>query len=215
MAGNVLAPGWNISDYGIYDYQLPDLAHKYAGKRLVIVGDAMNVWQDLEAFGCAVRHRRGSVAKEGYDFMTVNKIVETFPGDIEHAYSNEAILLERFIAARRAEYVKEFDGPKYTHSCNSGTTAYLWPWGGWGTSGLGACFAGICLGYEEVVLCGVPLDDGPHNGEPPWRKGNFTREVASTATGGMNHHWRNAKATGKLFSMSGRTREWLGPPRVV
>jgi hypothetical protein len=88
----------------------------------------------------------------------------------------------------------------------------VWPWGGWGTSGLGACFAGVGMGYDRVVLCGVPLDDGPHNGEPHWRKGSFTREAASTADGGVNHHWKRARGCKRLFSMSGRTREWFGAP---
>lgn len=203
--------GWSLVDYGDLAFPLPEIAGRYAGKRLVIVGDGWNVWSDLDAFGCAVQHRRGCVAKEGWDFLTVNKAVETFPGNIEHAYSNEPSLLLKFVAARRNEYTREFTGPVHLHSSNEGVQ-WHWPWGGWGTSALGACFAGVGMGYEQIVLCGVPLDDGPHNGEPPWRKGGFTREAASTVDGGVNHHWKRARGTGKIFSMSGRTREWLGAP---
>lgn len=204
--------GWRLTDYGGLAFALPLIAGIYAGKGLVVVGDAACVWSDLETFGCRVDHHRGSVAKDGFDFMTINKIVEVFPGHIEHAYSNEPSLLEKFIAARRSEYTREFDGPRHRHSCNEAPGYHRWPWSGWGTSTLGGCFAGIGMGYEPVVICGAPLDDGPHNGEPPWRKGGFTREAASTVTGGVNHHWRNGKATGRLFSMSGRTRDWLGAP---
>lgn len=204
--------GWNLADYGGLGFALPAIAGTYAGKRLAIVGDAWNVWDDLEAFGCKVTHRQGCVAKDGWDFMTINKAVETFPGNIEHAYSNEASLLHTFIAARRSEYTREFAGPVHVHTGNSGGAENVWPWGGWGTSALGGSFVGIGLGYDQVVLCGVPLDEGPHNGEPPWRKTGFTREAASTADGGTNHHWKRAKGCGKLFSMSGRTREWLGSP---
>lgn len=193
--------------------EVPDIAGEYPDKGLIIVGDAVCVWDDLERFGCAVRHRRGSVAKEGYDFLTINGIVTTFPGNIEHAYSNQPDVLERFIAARRQEYKKEFSGPMHTHSMNKGAK-WRWPWGGWGTSGLGAVFCGSLMYGRQIVLCGVPLDEGPHNGEPPWRKCTFTREAADTASGGMNNHWKEAKNSvgERLKSMSGRTRDWLGEP---
>lgn len=204
-----------LVDYGGRVFAYPEIAGKYQGKELVVVGDAACVWDDLERLGCA-RHggnaRRGSVVGS-YEFLTVNKAVETFPGDIEHAYSNEPVLLEKFIAARRNEYQYEFEGPKHTHAMRHGAK-WHWPLGGHGTSGLGAVLVGFGLGYDKVVLCGCPLDDGPHNGEPPWRRCTFTREAADTQAGNMNRHWKNAKdAFGeRLKSMSGRTREWLGAP---
>jgi hypothetical protein len=206
-----------IAEYGIYgDRKIPEIAGRYAGKNksLAIVGDAACVWDDLEALGCAYRHMRGKVYRDGWDFMTINKIVEVFPGNIEHSYSNQPHLLEKFIAARRQEYVKEFDGPRNTHSCNVGAK-WLWPWGGHATSGLGATIAGVAMGYDQVVLCGVPLDDGPHNGEPSWRKCTFTNEAAGSGDSGVNRHWQRANALlfkGKVKSMSGRTKAWLGSP---
>jgi hypothetical protein len=202
--------GWDLRDYGPLAFPLPAIAGRYAGRGLVVVGDAAGVWTDLEAFGCRVDHRQGCVAKEGWDFLTVNKIVEVFPGNIEHAYSNEPSLLAKFIAARRNEYTREFTGPVNVHSSNTGAQ-WHWPWSGFGTSALGACFAGVGMGYDRIVLCGVPLNDGPHNGEPPWRKGGFTREAADSSDG-MNRHWKRAMGTRRIFSMSGRTRDWLGAP---
>lgn len=204
-----------LAEYGGQGSPMPEITGTYAGKSLVIVGDAHCVWDDLEAFGCKVTHRRGCVAKDGWDFLTINKAVECFPGNIEHAYSNEPHLLAKFIAARRNEYQREFSGPMHTHSGTKGAK-HNWPWGNWGTSGLGACFVGAALGYDAVVLCGVPLDDGPHNGEPHWRKCGFTNEAASTAGGGPSKHWQKAKkALGpRLTSMSGRTKQWLGAPKL-
>jgi hypothetical protein len=172
------------------------------------------VWADLEAFGCRVDHRQGASPRKegGWDFLTVNKAVETFPGNIEHAYSNEPALLMRFIAARRSEYSASSPARCTSTPATAEGAMHRWPWGGWGTSGLGACFAGVGMGYDQVVLCGVPLNDGPHNGEPPWRKGGFTREAASTADGAMNPTGSAPGAPRKIFSMSGRTREWLGAP---
>lgn len=205
-----------MADYGIYD-PLPEIAGTYAGKGLVVVGDAACVWDDLQRFGCAVSHRRGSVAKDGWDFLTINKAVETFPGDIEHAYSNEAELLHKFIAARRGEYRREFRGPVNVHTGSRGGAPIVWPWGGWGTSGLGACFVGLGLGYDRIVLAGMPLDDGPHNGEPPWRNCTFTREAAppKDQARAPNGHWARAidlGFDGRVTSLSGRTRMWMGDP---
>ena len=191
-----------------------EMVGRYPDKGIIIVGDAACVWDDLERFGCKVTHRKGCVAKDGFDFLTINRAVQTFPGNIEHAYSNQPDILEGFIKARRSEYRKEFAGPMHTHSCNKGAK-WHWPWGGWGSSGLGATFCASYMYGGPIVLCGVPLDDGPHNGEPHWRKTTFTREAADTKDGKMNRFWkmgRNALGP-RLSSMSGRTRDWFGEPK--
>jgi hypothetical protein len=199
-----------MKGFGAENFPLPKIAGTYKGKGLVVCGDAAGVWQDLEAFGCVSRVGRGSIFKSQWDFLTVNKLVETFPGDIEHAYSNEPWLLEKFIAARRNEYAREFTGPANTHSCNKGAR-WRWPWSGRGTSALGATLVGLGLGYDAVVLAGVPLDNTAHNGEPPWRRCTFDKEIE----GLRNVHWQDAITVafeGKVKSMSGRTRDWLGAP---
>jgi hypothetical protein len=188
-----------LSSYGT-SYNLPDIAGLYSGC-LIICGDSHRVWRDLEFFGCKDGNR---VSKDGWHFMTVNKIVEVFPGNIDHAYSNNASCLQRFIAARRDEYREEFKGPRYTHSLTKGCD-FVWPFSGHGTSGLGAALVAVALGYRMIVLCGMPLDDGPHNGEPPWRTTGFTKEAS-------DRDWARAKTAfeGKVRSMSGRTKDWLG-----
>ena len=199
------------SEYG-REFDLPAIAGKYDGKKLAIAADGHNVWEDFEKLGFKSTRGRGKVERDGWDIMTVNKMVETLPGHIEHAYSNEPRLLKKFIDARRNEYSKEFSGPSHTHSGNKGAK-WIWPHGGWGTSGLGACIVAIGLGYSEIVICGMPLDNGPHNGEPPWRKCRFeTAEAADQVNGNPPMHWQNAMELafdGKVTSMSGRTRQWL------
>lgn len=201
-----------LAGYGCRD-PLPEIAGRYAGKGLVICGDSACIWSDLEAFGCRDEAGKGRVSKAAYDFMVVNKIGETFPGDIEHWYSNAPHLLHRFAAARRQEYAKEFS-LKHMHSCQEAGAIWHWPFGGHGTSGLGALLAGVGLGYFPVVLCGIPLDNGPHNGEPPWRRTKFASSEAAGPDGGPDQHWGRAMLAfkGAVFSMSGRTREWFGQP---
>ena len=201
--------------YSGFDFKFPEIAGKYGGKKLIVCGDAQCVWDDLERFDCKCSLNRGSVFKNGFQFMTVNKLVEVFPGSIEHCYSNEAESLITFVAARRREYRLEFSGPEHLHSCNRGVK-WRWPWRGSGTSALGACLTAICLGYDEIILAGCPLDDSPHNGEPNWRKCKFNTEVESIKEARtINHHWKAARDLmfdGKVKSLSGRTMEWLSGP---
>lgn len=204
------------AEYGGFGFPLPEIAGSCKGRKLIIVADASCVWLDLELFGAREDRGRGKVFKEGWDILTVNKIVETFPGEVEHAYSNQARVLTSAFAARRDEYKTEFKFEPHTHSCNPGAK-WHWPWSGHGTSGLGACFVGLGLGYDRIVLCGMPLEDGPHNGEPHWRKTGFaSSEAAGSPKDERDAHWRRAIELGfegKVRSMSGRTMTWLGDAR--
>lgn len=204
-----------LEDLQMSAVPLPSIAGRYRGRGLIVCGDAACIWDDIERFGAARRVGRGSVGRDGYDVMTVNRAVETLPGNIEHAYSNEPDLLEKFVAARRNEYRKEFSGPNHRHSHRSGAD-HRWHIGGHGTSGLSAAIVGVGLGYDHIVLCGIPLDDGPHNGEPAWRRCSFTREAADNVSTGINGCWKRARDLafgGRVQSMSGRTRDWLGEPQ--
>lgn len=197
-----------LAGYGTSPNMLPKIAGKYAGKNLIVCGDAECIWNDLERFGCRAAN---SVEKYGWDFLTVNRAIETFPGKVEHCYSNVYWVLSRFIKARRDEYMHEFGKPRYSHAITEGAD-FTWPWVGQGTSGLGAILTGLALGYDRIVLAGIPLTNTPHNGEPWWRKTRFTTEVKD-----QDQHWSNAinKAfDGKVTSLSGRTAEWLGEPRL-
>lgn len=206
-----------ISDFLVTDQPIafPNIRGAYKGKNLVICGDAACVWIDLELFGCRDNSDRGRVWKMGWHFMTINKLVEVFPGNIEHAYSNSGEFLDIFVKARRREYKREFVGPNHTHAAGRGSR-HRWPWRGSGSSSLGACLSAIQMGYDRIVLAGIPLDDSAHNGEPHWRKCRFRNEVQDTKSHRtINHHWKLARDTvfeGKVTSLSGRTRDWLGPP---
>lgn len=194
-----------LGHYGISTVDFPSVAGSYTGN-VVVCGDAACIWGDLEKFGCRVAN---GVAKDGWDFFTVNRAVETFPGKVEHCYSNNGYLLAKFIAVRRQEYAHEFGPPNRSHAATMGAE-YTWPWSCHGTSGLGAILTAIGLGYRKIVLCGMPLDEGRHNGEPPWRRCRFTTEVPDD-----DPHWGRAMHLafeGKVTSMSGRTRQWLGLP---
>lgn len=203
------------ADYGGLAFKLPDIAGTYAGRNLLVCGDASSLWEDIEAFGARDNTGRGRVFKEGWDILTVNNAVISMPANVAHCYSNQARVIKAALAARRDEYTREFPNEPLVHSCNPGGQ-YHWPWSGHGTSGLGACFVGLALGYDRIVLCGMPLEDTPHNGEPPWRTTAFASSEASGSKGDdRDSHWRRAIECGfegKVKSMSGRTKKWLGAP---
>lgn len=75
-----------------------------------------------------------------------------------------------------------------------------------GTSGLFACFIGLMLGYDEILLAGVTMTNDGHYFDPPWYRTDFEDKAIAAV-------WREAKANilaGRVHSLSGRTREWLG-----
>lgn len=206
-----------LTRFGYSKADLPKIAGEYQGRNLIVCADGHTVWDDLERLGCRMEPRQGTRGGvrplDGCDFMVVNKLGETFPGNIEHWYSNEASLLLKFIAARRNEYSREFEGPKHTHSMQKGVK-WKWPLGGHGTSGLGATLVGLGLGYDKIVLCGMPLDNRHHNGEPSWRVCRFESSEAASPKGsaGPNNYWKFAideVFEGCVKSMSGRTCNWL------
>lgn len=77
-----------------------------------------------------------------------------------------------------------------------------------GTSGLFAPLVGLMLGYNEIVLAGVPMDNGGHYFDPPWvPTDNVDKAVTQV--------WRWARDNvfaGRVKSLSGNTMNWLGAP---
>jgi hypothetical protein len=197
-----------LRQYGIMS-RLPQIAGAYKGKSVAVCGDAHCLWDDLEELGCDSPEDGGSVHKPGWDFMTVNMAGSKFPGVIEHWYSNAGYLVDRFRLVRREEYPPRFS-VKHTHCCmgppSAHPSSWLWPWVGHGTSGFGALLTALALGYDKIVLCGIPLNNQPHNGEPSWRNTNFVNEVRDDAK-----HWKFVAQTyrGRVSAMSGQPKEWF------
>lgn len=184
---------------------LPNIANTFTG-RLIIAASGRCVWSDLEKAG------RKNNDDELPHMMCVNDMIMYYPGQIMHAYSNNHKYLPRWIEARRDQFVTRWGNPRYVHSCRNGAK-YNWPWPGHGTSSLNAVYTALALGYEEIWLCGVPLDDTGHFFEPPWVKSNFVHEVADRD--GEIKYWGSAAKRlfkGRVKSFSGRTRDLLGEP---
>lgn len=78
-----------------------------------------------------------------------------------------------------------------------------------GTSAWGARRLAIALGFEEVILCGVPLVPGKY-AEGGISKSNNSQETMEHYRGQIE---RDTEMHDGVFSMSGWTREFFGPPR--
>lgn len=189
----------------IFDGPHPkDLVDSRSG-RCLIVASGHTVWGDL----ASLNYR----ANPSYwETIVVNDMVMHFPGEIDHFYSNDHRWMPRWIAARRPSHIRYWEGPRMCHSVRTGAQ-YNWPFPGHGTSTLNALYLAIALGYDEVTICGAPLDNGGHYFDPPWVRTNFEREVSTTPSGDMQY-WSGARKKlekyAKIYAQSGRTRDLFG-----
>lgn len=190
---------------GISPNQFPDIKIRNQQETLVICASARCVWDDLKKINWS-----------SHDIMCVNDLVMHFPGVVKHAYSNDRHMLPRWVAARRPQYVDKFPGDIYVHTCNGGEGLYVWPFPGHGTSSLNAVYVGLAMGYENIILAGMPLDNSGHYFDPPigWDSqvySNFSNEVADRD--GLPRYWDMAAKDifgGRVKSLSGRTKDLLG-----
>ena len=198
----------NLSHFGCAFGALPDVADRYSGE-LWIVGGGRGVWSDLQ------NYRDQAV-------MCINDIGMHFPKKIAHWFSCHGDQLTTWSLARKFRY--RFDSP-LLHSTFTGKKQWdvdisgivKWPWPGHASSGINAAYTGLALGYDEIVLAGVPYDDDGHYFDPPeghslWSSENFHPQFGKD---GFRTIWENANKwvfEGKVKSMSGMTRDVLGGP---
>lgn len=166
---------------GLSPNQIPN--PQYSGA-LVVCGSGRCVWDDLQKIPGKT------------DFMAVNDMGMHLPFDLAHWFSNDAESLLYWKHCRRRGYNQDFR----VHSCNKKSGIEFWPWPGQGTSSLNAVYTGIGLGYEDIYLAGVPLDDSGHYWEAPWLKSNFTKEVPDR--NGLPRCWEFI--VGRIHTFSGR-----------
>lgn len=175
---------------------LPKIAGTCKGRALVC-GSARCLWDDLE-----------KVSNEA-DVICVNGAGMHFPRAFAHWYSDH---FENAIHWRGIRKGMGYDGHPVFHSSSEGPLVdCIWPWPRNGSSSLGAVFTGLALGYEEITICGVPLDDSGHFYDAPEKTTNFTNEVPEKA--GFPRYWQNAARDvfeGRVKAVSGRLVDLLG-----
>jgi len=168
------------------------------GGPLLIMGGGRTLWADVAAAEPWPGER-----------MAINDAGAHFHGIVSHWVTLHPEYLPGWRAYRRGHCY----GEGRTPVCHAARVAegvdVAWPMENLGgTSGLFACYVGLMLGYDRIVLAGVPMDNAGHYFDPPRVATDFEAE-------GTAEVWQQARDRifhGRVTSLSGRTREWLGAP---
>lgn len=193
----------------------PVIAGQYSGTA-VVLGSARCIWDDMDKI---------DFDSPKVQVIAINDMIMHYKGILSHAVSlhpEEPPLWRQL----RWTNACASGGHIYTHSHrlpenNDNLPPYefktrhaldfLWEieGGRGGSSGLFACMVGLALGYERIILAGIPIDGTGHFFDPPDKKVNqFLGQ-------NITWEWENARDKyfqGRVKSMSGRTMEWLGYP---
>lgn len=174
----------------------------------LVVGTGRNVWEETRGIS-QTRH-----------VMCVNDMGMYWPGYIRHWYSNDVEQLPHWSLGRRRVHVDLYGKGWMLHSCFTREgpgyeNVHYWPLPGHGSSGLVAILVAIALGYDCIQVAGVPLDDSGHFYDPPdnsqlrHEARPWTRFTAETTDRIIERCLPLFK--GRVFPISGRLREALGP----
>lgn len=206
-----MAPPVDIWEYFALDKrQFPTklINSEHAKGECLVVGTGRNVWEEVRGLP-QIRH-----------VICVNDMGMYWPGYIRHWYSNDIEQLVHWSEGRRRPHVQLYGKGWMLHSCFERTgvaykDVHYWPIPGHGSSGLVAILLAICLGYDNITVAGVPLDNSGHFYDPPnnhqmrhesrpWT--NFVDESKDRIIERCIPLFK-----GRVFPLSGRLREALGP----
>lgn len=171
---------------------LPQAVGRFGG-RVLVCGSARCLWDDL----ARVPHG------QGYDVMAINFAGLFLPRRLNHWVSLHGVLFDS-LRGGRAYMQRHLDkrAPPYiTHALNPRTTVdHVWRDTIGQDSGLYGVRIALMLGYEEVLLAGMPVDGTGHFYEDP--------RVAHIGFESRPQWERFAKVfAGRVRSLSGWTRE--------
>lgn len=192
---------------------VPDELEHYIGRekgKCIVCGTGHTMWNDMLAAGYSpsIDNLSSGDKRQGFDIIAVNRAVMDIPSKVKYAYSGHQTLLRTWYQGidQTHQDRKKHETPTELHGCHGSGDWYVrWPWGNRGTSSIGAVYLAITLGYEDIKVCGVPMDDGPHYYDPPWLKTNFDNKHIFRA-------WQNAFDKifeGKVELISGVLKERL------
>lgn len=192
------------------------------GPALVLAG-ARCVWDDISAAVGQLLHAGfENTAKQEFacTVIGVNDIGAYFKPRMDHLVSHHEAQLE---PVRRLRYPNGcHPAPVVTHTnlkrqfrpgrAKWDPADFQWHFhqGAGGTSAMLAVMVALAMGCNRVVLCGAPMDDSGHFFSPAWE--NCGRMFGADT---QQFEWERAREhwiAGRVRSMSGRTRQWLGFP---
>lgn len=162
--------------------------------RILVIGGGSSLWDDL-------RTLRES-GWEPHAVVACNDAGVNYPGHLDHWCSLHTKKLARWKADRNA-WARNMDFVTWSHQYPALVDRTLSGWSK-GSSGMLAVGVALAIGGTEVVLCGIPMTASPHYfDKAPWA-------ACQTYRKGWTAKWDQMR--GKVYSMSGWTRENLGAP---
>lgn len=161
---------------------------------LLVMGSGRCLWDDLSRF------------TEPCDKAVINFTGSFYPENFDYWVSCHG---DRFPVFQAARNERGYEPCGETHSCNGSPDKY-WDMDYGGSSGLFATLIGIAMGYDRIVLAGVPMDNNGHFFDPdnisPTGLNSFEPLITT---------WRIARDEwfeNKVRSLSGNTATLLGFP---
>ncbi len=138
-----------------------------------------------------------------YDVLAVNDMIAEFPFRIKHAVSVHPTRLPGWLNQR---CYRKYNLPATVWSNGQGNgVSNIIPDEWRGSSGMYAVKVGLEIGYNKIILCGVPMqaDAGHYVRKQPWNQCEWFIDK-----------WARycPQFADKVCSMSGYTRELLGGP---
>lgn len=181
---------------------LPEIAGTKQGKKLLVVGSAIGVWDDLARY---------DYNNPEHEVMAINDMMMHFPRRLDHGATCHADKLPGWGFFQAYDASHKPWPPMQTHShIKHSWVKWHWPLHRQGgTSGLFGVTVGLLMGYDMIVLAGIPCDasrryfDPPGTEHPQFRQEHLIKD------------WVEANEmifNGKVKSLSGRTRDLLGEP---
>lgn len=182
----------------------PACAGNYSG-RAVVMGCGWTIWDDLANVK--------DLDKIGV--IAINNMILHHKGRVHHGVSMHPEEPPLWRALR--PYYKGESSWVHCHSYQKHgkpglvENDYIWgtlEGGMGGTSGILAPLIGLALGYDEIILAGVPLDGGGHFYDKPGTTLNIFNSQH------IKYEWEKAKPyfAGRVTSLSGWTKDFLGAP---
>lgn len=165
---------------------------------ILITGSAKCLYDDIKE------------ARKSYPsapIMAINESGIWLDENIEHWFSFHGESLLGWKAQRDARFGNK-DIVLHTIKGRSSGPITAWSFSLGGSSALGAVLVALALGYSPVILCGCPLDNSGYIHGNSKLNSNFLNEVS----GPEEKRWLShiEYFNGRVKSMSGRTKEWLG-----
>jgi len=165
---------------------------------LLILGGGSTVWEDY----AKVRPWPGEI-------MAINDVGQYLHDPLRHWVSFHPEYFPGWRAFRAGHlYGAGYDLTCHAQKHREGVDVVWGVQNAGGSSGLFGVLIGLMLGYERIVLAGIPMDNTRHFFDPPW----YGHDLGDRANEIVWREMRDRHFDGRVKSLSGRTMKWLGAP---